>query len=92
MNESDQNDSLTPDQEVFRSDGDPYRTPSEVPAESNRGWLRSPLTWFLVAGIFAGMIVMFAWLRTSSMPEYVEEFGMTRAGPPIEEIVSEPSE
>ncbi len=66
--------------------GDPYRTPAEVGASAKRGWLSSPVTWFLTAGVLAGVVVTIALARRADVPEYVEEFGMTRAGPPIEVI------
>jgi hypothetical protein len=73
-------DNQSAPQDVSLSQGDPYRTPSEVPAVAKRGWLKSPLTWLAIAGVLAGAIVMLA--RKSSVTDHISDFGMFRSGAP----------
>jgi hypothetical protein len=75
------------------SEAEPYRTPAEVSEPANRGFLGSPIAWIVAVGLVsvaAGALFLApVSTRTDTTIEYVEEFGMSRAGPPIEEFMEE---
>ena len=78
------NDELPLDQ------AEPYRTPAEISEPTKSGLLASPIAWIGAIGLVVALAGMFLLAPTSSSGlntiEYVEEFGATRAGPPIDDV------
>ncbi len=78
-------------EEMPLSQAEPYRTPAEVSAPAKQGSVGSPIAWVVAVGLVtvaaAALLMTPLSKRRDNSIDYVEEFGTSRAGPPIEEVV-----